>query len=166
MSLATNFPSVGLVLTPGFLASGTLIGPQWVLTAAHVVGNATPDQLSFTVGGATYLGMQVFVEPTYAGSAYAGNDLALIRLATAVMNVLPAPYSAAMNEVGRIGTFVGFGATGTGTTGAVIPEGTQRAGQNVLDVTADFFNTPDTPLNEIYSDRILISDFDSPFDPD
>lgn len=27
LSLATNFPSVGLVLTPGFLASGTLIGP-------------------------------------------------------------------------------------------------------------------------------------------
>lgn len=136
-----------------------------MLTAAHVVGNTTADQLSFTVDGATYLGSQVFVEPTWNGSLYAGNDLALIRLATAVMNVAPAPYSGLMNEVGQIGTFVGFGATGTGTTGATLPAGTKRAGDNVLDVTADFFNTPMTPPGEIYSDRILISDFDSPFDP-
>ncbi|MBA3314524.1 MAG: trypsin-like serine protease [Planctomycetaceae bacterium] len=165
LSLATNYPSVGLIQNPLFLASGTLIGADWVLTAAHVIVGVPANQYSFTVGGATYFGAEVFVEPTWTGSLYAGNDVALIRLASSVTNVAPARYSGATSEVGRVGTYVGYGATGTGTTGATIPGGVQRAGQNVLDVTADFFNGPGTPANRTYSDRILMSDFDSPFDP-
>lgn len=158
LSLATLFPSVGQLNG----SSGTLIASDWVLTAAHVVNAGNPGANVFTIGGQNYSGSAVAVAPGWNGSLYAGNDIALLRLSSQVLGINPAAYNAYGGEVGQIGTFVGFGATGTGLTGATEGGGLKRAGRNLLDASADIFNGPLTPPNQTYSDRILVTDFDTP----
>lgn len=158
VALAASFPSVGLLNG----ASGTLIAPDWVLTAAHVVNAGSPAANSFTIGGQTYTGSSVAVAPGWNGSLFAGNDIAVLRLSSPVTNVSPVGYNASGGEVGRVGTFAGFGLTGTGLTGPTGGGGTKRAGRNMLDVTADAFNEPTTPPAQTFSDRILATDFDTP----
>lgn len=66
--LAASYPSVGKITWPGFLASGTLISPTWVLTAAHVVDDAVAAS-SYTFdltasGGGTYTGTSKMYHPS------------------------------------------------------------------------------------------------------
>jgi hypothetical protein len=140
--------------------SGVLIGNDWYLTAAHNVYSNyvanTPGSVRFTVGGNMYLADQIFVHPGYvSGASTNGNDLALVRLSTPVTNVTPASLYTDGNELGEVGTFVGFGTTGNGLTGATVSSSAKRGGTNVLDVTADTFNPA-------WSSNIVLSDFDNP----
>jgi hypothetical protein len=57
------------------------------------------------------------------------------------------------SEVGRIGTLVGYGASGTGLTGAVGPTRTRRVARNVIDLNGTAWGWPE---------ERLITDFDSP----
>src|SRR5438874_1232374 len=61
----TKYQSVGYVIGPGFSASGVLISPKWVLTAAHVVD--TTGTRSITLGGSTYNDAEHFAYPTWTG---------------------------------------------------------------------------------------------------
>jgi hypothetical protein len=80
-----------------------------------------------------------------------GWDIALVRLDRPVVNVAPAGLPEQANVIGEVGTFVGFGRSGTGITGASTPQGTKRAGQNTID--------------SVYGvSRVLASDFDHPTD--
>ncbi len=140
--------------------SGVLVGQNWYLTAAHnVYANYlanTPGDVQFTVGSNTYVADEIFVHPGYvSGSPTNGNDLALVRVTSNVPNVTPAELHTSGGEIGEVGTFVGFGRTGTGLTGASVSSSAKRGGTNVLDLTADAFN----PL---WSSNITLSDFDNP----
>ncbi len=151
-----------------FLGSGTLISPTWVLTAAHVVDtaatNASGDVLSvsFTTStGSVIAASTWFPHASWTGSLLEGWDIALIELATPVVDITPATWYTGTDEVGETATMVGYGKTGDGTTGAVLASGTRRAGQNVLDgVGGGVVGS----LNlTSASDRIIFSDFDSPW---
>lgn len=140
--------------------SGVLVGDNWFLTAAHNVYSSfvanTPANVRFTVGGNLYLGDEIVVHPGYvSGTPTNGNDLALVRLSAPVPNVAPADVSTSGSEIGEEGTFVGFGRTGTGLTGATVSSSAKRGGTNVLDITADAFNPA-------WSSNIVLSDFDNP----
>jgi len=158
----------------GFLASGTLIRDQWVLTAAHVINGtdghgAGVSNLRFQVGGAVLTAAEWFVHPNWATSGgennlFAGWDLGLVRLDQPVSNVAPASLFAGSNEVGQVATIVGFGATGTGLTGSQPnTAGTKRAGNNIVDV-AGVQTTPGSTVS-IGHERMLAIDFDQPSNP-
>ena len=131
-----------------YSASGTLIAPDWVLTAGHVVDIA--DSLTFTLNNTPIPADAWFHHPSWTGDLTTGYDIALVHLPTPVTNVTPANLYKGGLELGRIGTYVGYGKTGTGLTGATTFDGQKRAAQNMVD--AWFNNNP----------RILMSDFDNP----
>ena len=145
-------------------ASGVLVAGDWMLTAAHVVNsnfiNNTPGNVQFTVGGNTYTGSQIIIGPGYvSGSSENGNDLALVKLSSTVTNVTPMALYTGSSELGEVGTFVGYGKTGTGPTGLNVSSGAQlRGGTNVIDIRGDQFASG-------WSSNILMSDFDSPTNP-
>jgi hypothetical protein len=142
---------VGTTASYGFSASGTLIASDWVLTAAHVVDQAT--SLNFKIGGNSYAASQWAYYSKWTGDLAAGYDIALVKLSSSP-GIAPASRYTGASEIGAVGTSVGYGKTGTGLTGAVTFDGLKRAGQNVLDRYYSNRN-----------DRVLMSDFDSPTNP-
>ena len=116
---STPYDSVGRFMgttnRTGFLASGTLVAPEWVLTAAHVVDNA--KTLYFTIGGQTYQVDRKIVYPGWNGDLWSGCDIGLVHLAKAVNNIKPAPLYTGSGELNQADTVVGFGKTGTGNSG-------------------------------------------------
>ena len=132
------------------LGSGTLLtGGNFILTAAHVVCltetsiiPAPAGDLSVTfrmpTGDVVIPAKQVWVDPGWDANPVDGNDLALIELAD------PAPAGAVghaiytgSNELFQTFSIYGYGESGTGDTGATLPAGTERWGENRWEATAN-----------------------------
>lgn len=119
---------------------GTLIADPfgqnvYVLTAAHLVsgGQIVPGVTHFTVGGNTYDVAAVTTAPGYNSSTQL-NDLAIVRLSTAVTNVTPVAYYTGSSELSQTITMIGYGLTGTGSNGEQAGTGGIRRGaNNVID---------------------------------
>ncbi len=152
LNLAAQYPASGLVRKSGTLGSGTLIAPDWVLTAKHVSAPLGEWQ-TFTINGHTYSAdTSSYHRHPDVGDVYM--DYALFQLTQSVPGIEPAwLYHPSFGSLlGREGTLVGYGRTGTGLTGDIEPSGTKRACQNMIDVY----------VREPYTFR---SDFDNPLNP-
>lgn len=154
-----------LVINGGTLCSSALLGDGvHLLTAAHCVASFTSGTASFAVApNATnpYIGtstsvviQSVLVNPGWNGTVSNGSDLAIITLAS----LAPAAaqrYSlyTGSAEIGQVSTKVGWGKTGSGSTGDT--GGFEwRIGQNVYDAT--YFDWTFVANSQ----NILIYDFD------
>jgi len=139
---------VGAVSVNGGTFSGALIGSQYVLTAAHVVGGQvnTPGNVSFTLnanGAASHVivAESIVVFPGFTGTTPGSDgvwhdDLALVRLAAPVDSSIPVYglYDGALG--GQILTLVGYGGSGDGKNGVTsgASASVKRVGQNRVDV--------------------------------
>ena len=156
LGASSAYASVGLVAfstpTANYLASGTLISPDWVLTAAHVVDQTT--SLTFTINGTDYAASNWIAHPGWdPNDLLNGYDLGLVHLSSSVSGVTPAVRYTGSKEKTAVGTMVGYGMTGTGKTGAKVYDGNKRGAQNTIDM--------------IYgpNSNLLLLDFDNPKNP-
>lgn len=160
LNLAGLYPSVGQFLfqrnsaSGTWLGSGTLVAPNWVLTAGHVVDDAA--SMEFNIGGSTYNATNWFAYDKWHGDLGSGYDIGLVEFSddiSTASGIDPAQLYAGTDEVGKVATIVGYGYTGTGITGATTYDGQKRAGNNVVDALLS------TRGKE---SRVLLTDFDNP----
>ncbi|MCE5266998.1 MAG: trypsin-like serine protease [Planctomycetaceae bacterium] len=159
LAAQTIYSGVGQLHNYGVMtgASGSLISPQWVLTAAHAVADAgKASNLKFLLNGTTYISDRYVVFPDF-DSTMLTDDVALVHLSQPVTGVTYAALyqGTTASLLGQTATYVGYGCTGTGLTGYQLGTyGGKRAVQNVLDtIGTPSFHWPPTDL---------VSDFDSP----
>lgn len=148
-----EYSSVGtFVNNQSFNGSAVLIAPDWVLTAAHLFRFASSG--TFTLNGNSYASSALITHPMWNGNAFLGYDFGLVHLSSPVLGVAPTLLYTGAAEIGMTGTFIGYGMTGNGLSGALPGvDGNVRGFQNVID--GDFGNPG----------VLLGSDFDNPLNP-
>jgi Trypsin len=161
LRLGNAFPSVGkLIVNNTYRCSGTLIYRRWVLTAAHCLDDNF-SSATFTVGRTSYFSNRAFMHPAWLRSnkkLELGVDIGLIRLNRPVIGVRPALlFPQRVPVVKRVGTYVGFGDTGTGylPNWSLNGNGKKRGAVNAIDAYGSFYGD---------SNRLVLSDFDNGYD--
>ncbi len=133
----SDYPAVGLIGESGdHFCTGTLIAPQYVLTAAHCAEGVGNTSGTFTVGGQSYQTERVYLHPNYNGNAIgsdSANDIAIYKLSSLVVGITPMDIFRGIPQVGQLLTLVGFGGGGNGTTGTNGDFGIKRVGTTPID---------------------------------
>lgn len=129
---ATDFAPLATLYVDG--AHGTLIKPDWIVTAAHA---------TFCISAGSYIRLnnayhkvdRVFVHKDYQPGK--SHDIALIKLVKPVNDVKPAKLYDSTDEFAKITWFIGVGGTGNGLTGQVVDNyengGVLRKAQNKIE---------------------------------
>ena len=155
IELGSDFPATVRVGERG--GDGTLVSPEWVVTAAHVAAGVVRrygDDLKIFVDDESegISVAQVIVHPEFRPMG--DYDIALIRLATLVENIAPAQLYSESDEAGKQIFIVGHGDTKKGTGGEWVSDRKRRAATNIIDGVDDLhimfdFDDPNAPKGTI-----------------
>jgi len=145
LGASSDFDCVGTLVGGLYTGCGILIAPDWILTASHLLLLSSSE--TFTIGGNSYTSSTFYRDPAWDGTGTDGGDFALIHLSTPVTNVTPATLYTGTSELGLLGTYVGYGYTGTGLTGYNHLDGKKRAFQDIIDTT---FNNPAQVFGSVF----------------
>lgn len=114
-----------------FFASAVVIDPHWIITAAHVVKEAS--ECYIVSGDNKYCLETVIYHKDFQDHRFGFSDIAIgYSKEPIVIKFYPELYNND-NEVGQIACICGYGSTGTFYTGANIVDGKKRAGSNYID---------------------------------
>jgi autotransporter-associated beta strand protein len=165
------------------VGSGTLIAPDWILTAARNVTLNTSGTPQIASASAVDFGQgtayqtpgtsavsQIAIESGWDNNLALGNDLALLQLSTPITSIAPPSlYTSSLGtEIGQTATIIGYGYTGTGMTGETAGTiGTRRGIQNTIDAFGGSTTTGGPPADQLYSfsgisSNLMLTDFDEP----
>jgi hypothetical protein len=150
-------------LGQGF-GTGTLLLDRFhVLTAAHVVADDTGQLASTNIsvmfnlasGNVVIPAIQVIIHPDYTGDPFVSPDLAIITLSQAApAGVTGFDIYRSTDEIGQVFEFYGYGLSGDGNTGAVLPYGIKRQGENTFEAYGN-------QLVPAFNPNLLAYDFDN-----
>jgi hypothetical protein len=99
------------------------------------------------------------VHPEWNGNVKAGADIAVLTLSRAASTQVDRyQLYGGSGEIGSSFDFIGFGLTGTGSTGVIQDDGIRRRGRNRLDATVN--GTLDSFAGWSAGSNVLLSDFD------
>lgn len=120
--------------------AGTLISPEWVLSAAHVAQEIGPGQHLLAANGDSLEVADVILHPGWAENGFP-EDIALVRLATPYYAPVFAQLYEQRDEEGMSVILIGNGDLGTGKTGPAGNDGKFRAAMNRVDLAMPEFLT-------------------------
>jgi hypothetical protein len=133
-------------------SSALLSGGSWLLGAAHCAGSVG-STVTFSSGATASIVDVVFAPGWLPDTRVAVDDLVLMRLA-APLTGLPGYAVGAPPPIGSAAIVAGYGAGGSGISGATLPAGTLRYGRNEYE-----YILPDTD-SAAYRGRVVAFDFD------
>ena len=110
---------------------GTLIGPRWVLTAAHVARGAARSPSGVRVGSSDYEVSQVFLHPQW--TEMGPHDIALVLLSKPVNGITPVSLYRNRNERGQVAVLLGHGKNGDGRKRQFVEDGIARGATSTVD---------------------------------
>jgi hypothetical protein len=126
LALGAQFPAECSI---GRAGEGTLITPDWVVTAAHVARGSSSPTVNFD--GVEYKIAAKFIYPNWQDMQ--PNDIGLIKLAEPVIGITPIRVYEGTDEAGKQVIFVGRGGTGTGLTGPTHEDRQKRGATNTVE---------------------------------
>ncbi len=151
------------------IGSGTLIAPQWILTADHNVmeGPFVVGETGVIVDNKFYPTDAIVRHPLAQSSEYAismTNDLALLHLVKPLVSIKPVERYRGSNEKGKHCILVGYGLKGTGLKGQMKKsENIKRACENNIDaVSSESYLGNMKKFKENAGGDLIFTDFDFP----